>query len=126
MRVVLRKVTSTPLDFSIKFNEVSFKGYLEYYKGKLILLNADMKGSLMTQCDVCGDEFCMDLSEKVEFLISDGLYEDDGNLDLDVVESFDGQVDMEELLHSEIELIKSDYRSCERCKEENLVTEMVF
>ena len=116
MRVVLRKVTSTPLDFSLKSNEISFKGYLEYYKGKLILLNADIKGSLKTPCDVCGDEFCMNLSEKVEFLISDGLYEDDGSLDLDVVESFNGQVDMEELLNSEIELIKSDYHSCDSCK----------
>ena len=122
MRVVLRKVTSTPLDFSLKSNEISFKGYLEYYKGKLILLNADIKGSLETQCDVCGDEFCMNLSEKVEFLISDGLYEDDGSLDLDVVESFDGQVDMEELFTSEIELIKSDYHSCDSCKEQDLVT----
>ncbi len=122
MRVVLRKVTSTPLDFSLKSNEISFKGYLEYYKEKLILLNANIKGSLKTQCDVCGDEFCMDLSEKVEFLISDGLYEDDGSLDLDVVESFDGQVDMEELFTSEIELIKSDYHSCDSCKEQDLVT----
>ena len=126
MKVVLRKVTSTPLDFSLKSEDILFKGSLEYYKGKLILLNADMKGSLRTQCDFCGDEFCMDLSEKVEFLISDGLYSDDGSIDFDVVESFDGQVDMEELLHSEIELIKSDYHSCERCKKQNLVTERVF
>ena len=126
MKVVLRKVTSTPLDFSLKSEDILFKGYLEYHKGKLILLSADMKGSLRTQCDFCGDEFCMDLSEKIEFLISDGLYEDDGSLDLDVIESFDGQVDMEELLHSEIELIKSDYHSCEACKKENLVTERVF
>ncbi|SFV64061.1 hypothetical protein MNB_SM-5-574 [hydrothermal vent metagenome] len=126
MKVVLRKVTSTPLDFLLEADGVSFKGYLEYYKGKLIFLHADMEGSLELQCDVCGDDFCMSLSEKVEFLISDGLYHDDGSLDLDVVESFDGQVDMEELLHSEIELIKSDYHSCEACKKENSVTERVF
>ena len=118
MKIMLRKVTSTPLDFSIKPNEISFKGYFEYYKGKLILLRANIEGPLHTQCDRCGDEFCMNLNEKVEFFISDGIYEDEDGIELDVVESFDGQVDVEELLNSEIELIKSDYHTCESCKEE--------
>jgi len=116
MKIMLRKVTSTPLDFSIKPNEISFKGYFEYHKGKLILLNANIEGPLHTQCDRCGDEFCMNLNEKVEFFISDGIYEDEEGIELDVVESFDGQIDVEELLHSEIELIKSDYHSCDNCK----------
>jgi len=119
MKIVLRKVTSTPFEFSIKPDEISFKGYLEYDKGKLILLNANIEGPLQMQCDRCGDEFCMHLNEKVEFFISDGIYEDEDDDILDVVESFDGQVDIEELLNSEIELIKSDYHICESCKKEN-------
>ncbi|MEA3330727.1 MAG: hypothetical protein U9Q29_03430 [Campylobacterota bacterium] len=116
MKVTLRKITKTPLDFDIKFNEITFKGYLQYHSGKLILLNADLNGMLDTECSQCGEEFKLLLDEKIEFFISDGLYEDENNIDLDVVESFDSHANLDELLASELELIKSDYHSCENCK----------
>ena len=116
MKVVLRRVTKTPLDFEVKSGEITFKGYLEYYKGKLILLKAKLNGFVVKPCDSCAEEFKLLLDEEVEFYISDGIYEDDDSIVLDVVESFDGNADMEELLHSEIELIKSDYHRCESCE----------
>jgi hypothetical protein len=116
LKVVLRRVTKTPLDFEVKSGEITFKGYLEYYKGKLILLKAKLNGFVFKPCDSCAEEFKLSVDEKVEFYISDGIYEDDSSIDLDVVESFDGNADMEELLHSEMELIKSDYHRCESCK----------
>ncbi len=116
MKITLRKVTNTPLDFEIKSNEITFKGYLEYHSGKLILLKADLIGTLDTLCDICGEEFNLPVDEKIEFFISDGIYEDDSNIELDVVESFDSLADLDELLHSEIELIRSDYHSCKNCK----------
>ena len=116
MKVVLRKVTKTPLDFEVKSNEITFKGYLEYYTGKLILLKANLSGSIIKPCDICAEEFQMPIDEEVEFFISDGIYEDTNDIELDVVESFNGNADIDELLISEIELIKSDYHSCENCK----------
>lgn len=114
---MLRKVTKTPLDFEVKSDEITFKGYLEYHEGKLILLKAKLEGSLEKPCDICAEEFRLEVDEDIEFFISDGLYEDDGSLELDVVESFDGNADIDELLTSEIELIKSDYHSCDSCKQ---------
>ena len=119
MKVVLRKVTKTPLDFDVKSNEITFKGYLQYHGGKLILLKADLKGSLGTECSTCSEEIELSLDEKVEFFISDGIYNDENNIDIDVVESFNSSADMDELLLSEIELIKSDYHSCDECKHSN-------
>ena len=116
MKVTLRKIGKTPLDFEVKSNEMTFKGFLQYHSGKLILLDANLKGSIETQCNVCGEEFILPVDEKVKFFISDGICEDDSNIDLDVVESFDSLADIDELLNSEIELIKSDYFSCENCK----------
>ena len=115
MKVILRKVTKTPLDFDIKSDEITFKGYLEYHSGKLILLKANLNGSVITQCSTCGEEFALPLDEKVEFFISDGLYDGD-DINLDVIESFDSLANLDEILLSEIELIKSDYHSCENCK----------
>ena len=116
MKITLRKVTKTPLDFEVKFDEITFKGYLEYHGGKLILLKADLVGFLTKPCDTCAEEFKMPVNEKVEFFISDGIYEDENGIELDVVESFNGVADIEELLVSEIELIKSDYHACDNCK----------
>jgi len=116
LKVVLRRVTKTPLDFEVKSNEITFKGYLEYYKGKLILLKAKLNGFVLKPCDSCAEEFKLFVNEDVIFYISDGIYEDDDSIELDVVESFDGNADMEELLHSEIELIRSDYHRCESCE----------
>jgi len=116
VKVLLRKVTKTPLDFDIKSNEITFKGYLQYHSGKLILLKADLNGSVDTECNSCGENFKLHLDEKIEFFISDGLYNDENNLDIDVVESFDSSADLDELLNSELELIKSDYHYCDSCK----------
>ena len=119
MKVVLRRINKTPLDFQVKSDEMTFKGYLQYHSGKLILLKADLEGKLPQMCDICAEEFQVSVKEEVEIFISDGTYEDNSNLEIDVVESYDGEVDMEELLHSEIELIKSDYYSCEECQNSN-------
>ncbi len=116
MRTTLRKITKTPLDFEVKLNKIIFKGTLEYHSGKLILLKAELSGSLDRACDICAEDFDMSIDEEVEFFISDGIYEDDNNLELDVIESLNGVVDIEEVLASEIELIKSDYHSCDNCK----------
>ena len=115
MIVTLRKVGKIPLDFEIKSDEITFKGYLEYHAGKLILLKADLNGSVNAQCSTCGEDFGLKVDEKVEFFISDGLYDGD-DIDIDVVESFNSTANLDELLISEIELVKSDYHSCENCK----------
>ncbi len=119
MKVTLRKITKTPLDFELKSNEITFKGYLEYHTGKLILLKANLSGILIKDCDICAEEFKLSVDEDVEFFICDGIYEDDSDIELDVVEVLNDIVDMDELLNSELELIKSDYHSCENCIKSN-------
>lgn len=118
MKILLRKVTKTPLEFEINSEDITFKGYLEYHSQKLILLKANVHGKLEKPCDMCAEDMQIDVDEDVEFFISDGIYEGGNDIELDIVESFDGYVDMEELLHSEIELVKSDYHYCDNCIED--------
>ena len=115
MQVTLRKVTKIPLDFEVKSDEITFKGYLQYDSNKLILLNAKLSGSLNVECSVCANEFNKTIDEDVEFFISDGIYADESGVLVDVVECFDSTVDINELLNAEVELIKSDYNSCSEC-----------
>ena len=75
-----------------------------------------MNGSVSTACDICAEDCIIEVDEEVEFFISDGIFDDNDAVELDVIESFDGNADLEEILNSEIELIKSDYHSCINCK----------
>ena len=116
MQITLRKVGKIPLDFDVKSDEITFKGYLQYHGDKLILLKAKLSGKITTDCDVCAEEFKLDVDEDIEVFISDGVYAKHEDSLLEVVESFDSTVEIEDLMNSEIELIKSDYNSCENCK----------
>ena len=124
MKVVLRKVNTTPLDFEIKSGEITFKGYLQYDSGKLILLKAKLSGKLDADCDICADEFKLDIDEDIEFFISDGIYEKHEESLLDVVEVLNSTADLQEIMNSEIELIKSDYLICENCKKDETLDKL--
>ncbi|MFA5234653.1 MAG: hypothetical protein WC390_09655 [Sulfurimonas sp.] len=126
MKVSLKKVTKTPLDFEVKSKEITFKGYLQYNADKLILLKAGLSGKIDADCDICANEFKLEVDEDIEFFISDGIYEKSEESLLDVVEALDSIADLEELMNSEIELIKSDYISCPNCKKKGASEEEAF
>ena len=116
MRIMLKKVTKTPFDFDVSLNEISFKGFLQYHSDGLVLLKARLYGILEQPCDICTTQFKLNIDENIELFISDGIFEDEDHSNLDVIESLNGYVDIQEILHSEIELIKSDYHYCSSCK----------
>jgi hypothetical protein len=116
MKIELRKISNTPLDFEITSNNIDFKGYLQYHSGKLILLHAKLSGFLDIDCNLCGKDINLPVNEDIEFFISDGIFQDEDDIELDVVESLDSKLDLEDVLNSEIELIKSGYFTCEECQ----------
>ncbi|WP_428737588.1 hypothetical protein [Sulfurimonas sp.] len=118
MKILLRKVTNTPLEFELNKENITFKGYLEYHNSKLILLKANLNGTVAKPCDMCAEDMQVLVDEDIEFFISDGIYEKGNDIELDVVESFDAHADLDELLDSEIEMIKSDYHFCDNCQED--------
>ena len=126
MKISLIKVGKTPVDFEVKSDEITFKGYLQYDADKLILLKAQLSGAINADCDVCADEFKLEVDEEIEFFVCDGIYTKIEETLLDVVESLDSTLDLKELMNSEIELIKSDYKSCENCKKNSASYEEAF
>ena len=116
MKIRLIKVGATPLDFEEKSNEMTFKGYLQYHANKLILLKAKLSGKINTDCNVCADEFELDINEEIEFYLHSGVYSANDDTLLDVVECLDDTADLQDILNSELELIKSDYNTCKNCK----------
>lgn len=116
MKLLFRKISKTPIEFEITHNEITFKGYLQYDSGKLFLLKAKIFGNIFTPCDVCAEDFALKIDEEVEYFLSEGIYENNSDSFLEVVEIFSDSVDLDELLASEIALITSDYKSCDDCK----------
>jgi uncharacterized metal-binding protein YceD (DUF177 family) len=114
MNIPFRRISKTPQEVEITSEGVTLKGTLALKSRDLVIMKAHLSGKLQLPCDICAEHFDTVLDEELELLLSDGVFEGSDD-DYDVVE-MEGSIDMEELLHSEIELIKSDYHSCDNCK----------
>ncbi|MSN96455.1 DUF177 domain-containing protein [Campylobacter sp. FMV-PI01] len=112
MKISFSKINNLP--FSIERDELNFSGYLLKKSQNLVDLNGKIVGKITHQCDRCGDEIFLNLNERVNLVLSDGIYKSE--ILEDVIEFFDGEIDLKEVLNSEIELLKSDYFYCEKCK----------
>jgi len=120
--IPFRRIGNVPTDFDLTEENVHFKGELIQKKGNLVQLNGTITGSISIPCDLCAENIEKPLDEEVSFLISDGVFT--GNEDeLDVVEIDQSTININELLHSEIELIRSDYFCCSECEGKTLDAE---
>lgn len=115
MKILLRKIGKIASEFEVKSDEITFKGYLQYDTNRLILLRAKLSGNLQTRCDICAKDFILEVDEDIKLFISDGIYKSDSEELLDIIEVYDSMVDLEDILKSEVELIKSDYHICPEC-----------
>lgn len=115
MKIPFRKIGSIAQEFNILDNTVTFKGTLQHYQRGLIMLEGHINGTLAVPCDICAENFDTILDEKLKILLSDGIYNGHDE-DYDVVESLNGTIDIDDLLSSELESIRSDYHSCPLCQ----------
>ena len=86
------------------------------YRTGLVLLEATLRGNRDVDCYLCGESFVIMPEEKVEFLISDGIFHGQ-DAQYDVVEMHEGAIDLGAVFDSEIALIESDYHACDACRE---------
>lgn len=115
MKLPFRKIGSTPQDFEVTKDTATFKGTLVHHQRALIMLNGQINGTLTLSCDLCAENFDTILDEKLKFLLSDGIFNGHDE-DYDVVEFLDGMIDIDELLSSELESLRSDYHRCPECQ----------
>ncbi|MBD3809770.1 MAG: hypothetical protein IE884_04545 [Sulfuricurvum sp.] len=115
MKIAFKKLSSQPLHFEVNRDNAFFSGDLILIKSNLAQLNGTITGSISIPCDLCAEEVEKSLNEEIAFYLSDGIYEGFEE-EMDVVEIDHSILDMEELLRSEIELVKSDYFCCKNCE----------
>lgn len=107
---------STTTPFEVLKDEVKFSGDLIKKDGEKVLCSGQICGFVLHYCDRCGKDLKLAVCEKFELILSDGIFEDFNHEVVDVIEFFDGKIDIDEILHSEIEAYKSGYFYCDNCK----------
>ncbi|WP_104760804.1 hypothetical protein [Helicobacter cetorum] len=114
MQLEMRKITpNAPKQVSLEYEGVVLEGEVMRVNAKLFCLKARLKGELMLACNMSGEEFKKNIDEPLVLHISDGMWgmqsQSLGFDNLDVIESFNGFIDLSEILRSEVESIKLDY-----------------
>ncbi len=118
MIVEFKKIPSSGIHFETKLGEIRFSGNAQKIGKSLIKCEGRIQGTLMHACDRCAEDFKLSIDECVEVFASDGLYVDtEGEELLNVIEFFEGSIDFEVMLQSEIEAFKSDYHYCGQCEQ---------
>jgi len=124
MKIEFRKVPSNPKDFKVKFNSVEIEGIFCKMSSTLVKIDASLSGITQINCDRCGKEEDVPVNEKLDFLLSDGVYTKE--TDELVIEIEDSFIDFDEIIQSELSSIQSDYHICDECEQNNKTIEQEF
>ena len=68
-----------------------------------------IRGTIELICDLSGESYNEELNDDLEFYLSNGQIDLDSEHFEDIVECENGQIDLEEILRSELEMIRCDY-----------------
>ena len=125
MKIEFRKVPFTEKEFSTSLDSVNLEGTFCKISSLLIKVDAKLTGNTTVTCCRCGEEETISLDEKLDFLLSDGLYNDEHNEEL-VIEVENNTIDFDDIIESEVSSIKSDYHICQTCLQDNSNFEKEF
>jgi hypothetical protein len=128
VKIEFRKLPMESTEFEILSNSVKFLGTFSKITSNLAKIDTTLLGNCSVDCCKCGDTLNIKLDEKVNFLVSDGIYTKDSRDDEEriVIEIENHIVDFDEILHSEIESLHSEYYFCNTCKENDKFVEIEY
>ncbi|TLD81096.1 hypothetical protein LS68_006045 [Helicobacter sp. MIT 05-5293] len=115
MKIQMRKISSTPKDFCLALDHAKLEGQIYRINSQILCLEGKLLGEIELICDRTGESFIQTLDNPLVLYISDGIWDTQSQSQkidsFDVIEFFDGFVDLNYILESEIESIKSDYHT---------------
>ncbi|WP_041956165.1 DNA-binding protein [Sulfurospirillum arsenophilum] len=118
MNIEFKKIPANGIHFETSLGDIRFFGEAIKTSKTMVKCTGVMEGNLPHLCDRCAESFKLMVNERVEVFASEGLYEDnEGEELLNVIEFFDGSIDIDTMLQSEIEAFKSDYHYCGQCEQ---------
>ena len=118
MNIEFKKIPVNGIHFETFLGDIRFFGEALKTSKTMVKCTGVMEGSLPHLCDRCAESFELMVNESVEVFANEGLYEDhEGEELLNIIEFFDGSIDIDTILQSEIEAFKSDYHYCGQCEQ---------
>lgn len=110
MKIEFKKISKDPREFDLQVDGIHLVGSLNHKEGCLYEFRACLSGTLPLICDRTGEEHSQDIRQELFYLLCDGIHTSAEN-EIEVVEFFDGFVDIAFLLESEVESIKLEYHT---------------
>ena len=127
MKIEFRKIPLQETEFEISSNSVKFLGTFSKISSKLAKIDSKIIGNYDVDCCKCGTTFDISIDSKVKFLLSDGIYSSESNdEELVIIEVEDHFLDFNEVLHSELESLRSEYHVCDNCKKNDDLVEIEY
>ena len=114
MKIEFKKAPNTPKELEVQFDSVKIDGTFCKISQSLVKIDAVLVGSTNIDCCRCGNSDTIQLDEKLDLLLSNGIFKGDEREDL-IVEIENDLIDFDEILQSELASIKSEYYICEQC-----------
>ena len=119
MKIEFKKLPFTEKEFSNEFDSVKLEGTFCKISATLAKVKSTLVGNTVVECCRCGKDYAIKIDEELDFLLSDGVYENDELEEL-VFEVENSTIDFDQICESELTSIKSDYHICDKClKNEN-------
>jgi len=113
--ISFHKVHKDPIENSIEKDNIKFDFSLKKNNYQMVELKGQLLGNLAHYCDWCGRGVTILVDDEINLLLNDGIYS--GNEEsYDIIEIENSKIDIDSILDSEINLIKSDYHLCDECK----------
>ena len=117
MKIEFKKIPNGGIDFETEQEGIKFCGSAEKISKNLVKSTGIMEGSFIHTCDRCGEDFNKIVKQDFEIYAYNGVYEDDEYDNL--IEFFDGSVNFDTMLQSELESLKCEYLYCKNCDTKN-------
>jgi len=127
VKIEFRKIPLQESEFEIDSNSVKFLGTFSKISSKLARIDSKIFGTCDVDCCKCGVTFNIPVDLEIKFLLSDGIYSS-GNDDEEyvIIEVEEHILNFNEILHSELESLKSEYHVCDACQNNNELVEIEY
>jgi uncharacterized metal-binding protein YceD (DUF177 family) len=126
MQIEFRKVPLKESEFEISHDSVKFSGTFSKISQKIAKISAVISGSLTVECCKCGKKIDLDVDEKIDLLLSDGVYSSEEDDDRIVIEVENHMINFDDILISELESLKSEYYVCDTCNNSDDLIEIEY
>ncbi len=124
MEISFLKIKQTPVDINYKKDKNSIIGTLKRVNRDSVKLDSILKAELNFICNRCGKEWSKEIEYPLELILSDGRY--NSKDEIDVIEFFNGVIDFDYIINSEIISIEDGYNFCEDCIDNDEILEIEF